>query len=107
MRMNLQRNFDKLVSILFHPLLIPLYGLGITLSANTPFGFMPFHATRLLFIIIIVNNVILPLSLLPFLMHMNFISSWSLNEREERTIPLLITTILYAVSSYIFFRFPV
>lgn len=105
--MSIQRNFNIIFSILFHPLLIPLYGLAVILSANSPFGFLPFHVKRLLYIIIIVNNVLLPLSLLPFLMHMNFITSWSLNERDERTIPLLITTILYATSSYIFIRFPI
>ncbi len=105
--MNVQKNFDKIISILFHPLLVPFYGLAIILSADTPFGILPFHVKRLLYIIILINNVLLPLSLLPFLMHMNFISSWSLNERDERTIPLIITTILYATSSYIFFRFPV
>ncbi len=105
--MNVQLKFDKIISVLFHPLFIPLYGIALILSANTPFGYLPVHVKRLLYIIIFINNVLLPVSLLPFLMHMNYISSWTLIKREERTIPLIIATILYATSSYIIFRFPV
>ena len=55
----------------------------------------------------LVNNVLLPLSLLPFFIHMNIISSWTISERKERNIPLAITTLLYCTTSFIFFRFPV
>lgn len=98
---------DKVVSVLFHPLFIPVYGLALILSADTPFGYLPYQVKRLLFLIIVVNNVFLPVSLLPILRHLNFISSWSMNEREERMVPLIVATILYAVTSYIIFRFPV
>ncbi|HLN55024.1 MAG TPA: hypothetical protein VK207_03465 [Bacteroidales bacterium] len=98
---------DKIISVLFHPVFMPVYGLALILSANTPFGYLPYQVKRLLFLIIVVNNVFLPISLLPILRHMNFISSWSMNEKEERMVPLIVVTILYAVTSFIIFRFPV
>ncbi|HLP72784.1 MAG TPA: hypothetical protein VK155_07775 [Bacteroidales bacterium] len=97
----------RIISVIFHPLFMPVYGLAIILSGYTPFGYMQIPVKNLLFLIIVVNNVLLPLALLPFLMYMNFISSWTLEEREERVVPLIITTILYATSSYILYRFPV
>lgn len=97
----------KIISIIFHPLFMPVYGLAIILSGFTPFGYMQIPVKKLLFLIIVVNNVLLPLALLPFLRYMNFISSWTLEEREERVIPLIISSILYATSSYILYRFPV
>jgi membrane-associated phospholipid phosphatase len=60
-----------------------------------------------LFFIIFINNVLLPLSLLPFFKYRNIISSWSVENRKERIIPLLLTTLLYAATSYIVFRFPI
>lgn len=99
--------YAKIVSVIFHPLLMPLYGLAILLSQLTPFGVLPVNVKRLLFLIVIVNNVVLPLSMLPFLMQMNFISSLTLREREERAVPMIITTILYASTSYIIYRFPI
>jgi hypothetical protein len=98
---------DKIVSVLFHPLFIPLYGLIIILSDQSPFGHLPYHVKRLLYIIVIINNIVLPLSLLPLLMHLNYISNWTLPEKEERSVPLLITSILYATSSYLIMRFPI
>lgn len=105
--MSASEKFDKIVSVIFHPVFIPVYGLAIIFSANTPFGFLPWHVKKLIYLIIIVNNVFLPLSVLPFLMQMNFISSYSITEREERAVPLIISAILYATSSYIIYRFPV
>jgi len=97
----------KIISALFHPLFIPVYGMAIILSAPTLFEYLPFAVKKLLLIIILINNVFLPISLLPFFIHSNIISSWTINSRRERIIPLMITTILYSASSFIIFRFPI
>jgi hypothetical protein len=97
----------KIVSILFHPLFMPAYGLAIILSDFSPFGYLPYTVKRLLLLIIVINNIFLPLSTLPFLKQMNFIRSFTLNEREERAVPMIIATLLYATTSYIIYRFPV
>jgi hypothetical protein len=55
----------------------------------------------------LVNNILLPLSFLPFFIHRNVITSWAITERKERNIPLIITTILYCVTSFIIFRLPI
>ena len=86
---------------------MPVYGMAIILSAPTLYGYLPFTVKKLIILIMLVNNVLLPLSLLPFFIHMNIISSWTISERKERNIPLAITTLLYCTTSFIFFRFPV
>jgi hypothetical protein len=97
----------KVITYVFHPLLMPVYGMAIIFSAPTLFGYLPFNVKKLLFLIILVNNVLLPLSLLPFFMQKKIISSWSISERRERNIPLIITTLLYGATSFIILRFPV
>jgi hypothetical protein len=97
----------RIVSILFHPLFMPVYGLAIILSDLSPFGYLPFTVKRLLLLIMVINNIFLPLSTLPFLKQMNFISSFTLDQREERAVPMIIATLLYATTSYIIYRFPV
>jgi hypothetical protein len=97
----------KIITIIFHPLLMPLYGMIIIFAAPTLLGYLPFNIMKLLFLIILVNNVLLPISLLPFFVHQHIISSYSINERKERNIPLIISTVLYGTSSYIIFRFPI
>jgi hypothetical protein len=101
---------DKLasvVSVIFHPLLIPVYGLAIIFVAPTLLNYLPFEVKKLIILIVIVNNILLPLSLLPIFIHRNLISSWLMNERKDRIIPLMLTTILYLVTAYIIFRFQV
>jgi hypothetical protein len=97
----------KIISVIFHPLFVPVYGLAIIFSAPTLVGYLPFAVKKLLILIVLINNVLLPVSLLPLFMHMNLISTWTIDNRRERIIPLVITTILYSATSFILFRFPI
>jgi hypothetical protein len=97
----------KIISIVFHPLLMPVYGMIIIFSAPTLLGYLSFNVKKLLIFILLVNNVLLPLSLLPFFIHRKIISSWTISERKERNIPLIIITILYFATSYIVLKFPI
>jgi hypothetical protein len=99
-------NLAKIVSVIFHPLFMPVYGMAIIFSAPTLFGYLPFPIKKMLFIIVLINNVFLPFSLFPFFRYRNIISSWTLESATERNIPLLLTTFLYAVTSFMIFRFP-
>jgi len=103
---NFQDTLASVFSILLHPLLIPVYGLIIIFSAPTMFGYLPFNVKKLLLLIVLVDNIFIPVSLLPFFIHRNIISSWIISDRKERTIPLIMTTALYAATSFIIFRFP-
>jgi hypothetical protein len=98
---------SKMISVLFHPLLLPLYGLGILFTSPVILGFLPFSVKRLVLLIVLINNVLLPLSMMPLLRYKSIISTWSLEERKERYVPLIIVTIFYISTLFIIFRFPV
>jgi hypothetical protein len=104
---NIPDRLAKIIAIVFHPLFMPLYGLLILFSAPTFLGYLPFTIKRVLFIIVLINNVLVPLTLLPFFRYRNVISSYKIEERSERIIPLLTTSILYCTTSFIVFRFQV
>lgn len=97
----------RTISFVFHPLLLPVYGIAIIFLAPTLYTYIPFEVKKIVILIVLVNNVMLPLSLIPFFIHSNIIGSWSMNERQDRVIPLSINTILYIITSYILFRFTV
>jgi hypothetical protein len=97
----------RVISIIFHPLLIPVYGMVIILTAPTLYNFIPFDVKKILVLIMLVLDILLPLSLLPFFIHRNMISSWEITERKDRNIPLIISTMCYITTTYIFFRFPI
>ncbi len=95
----------KIISILFHPLLITVYGILIIFSAPIFTGYIPSAVKKILLIIIVINNVFLPLSLMPYYKFRNIISSWFVVKRQERTLPLITTSFFYSVTVYITFRF--
>lgn len=104
---NFSDRLAKIISIVFHPLFIPLYGLGILFSAPTYLEYIPLQVKKILFTVVLLNNVLVPLALFPFFRARNIISSYTITDRTERVIPLSIISILYLITSYIYFRFPV
>ena len=104
---NLTERLARILSFVFHPLFMPLYGLVILLSAPTFLKYLPPAAKRVLFFVLLVNNVLIPLILLPFLRIRNFITSYHLDDRRERIIPMLTASILYFTTSFIVLRYQV
>lgn len=98
---------SKIVSSIFHPLFMPLYGLVILLNAPTFLRYLPVEVKRILLLILIINNVMIPLGLLLFFRYRNYISSYTIEDRNERIMPLLTTSILYCTTSFIIFRFQI
>jgi hypothetical protein len=95
----------KIISVVFHPLLIPLYGMLIIFSAPTLFGFLPPKVKTILTFIVLINNVLVPLSLMPYFRLRNIITSWTVVNRSERTIPLSATTFFYLITVYLVVRY--
>ncbi len=104
---NFSYRLARVISFIFHPLLMPVYGMAIIVSAPTLYTYIPFEVKELLIMILFVNNVLLPFSLIPFFIHSKMIGSWTMNDRQDRNFPLMISTILYIVTTYIIFRFSV
>ena len=96
----------KTISVIFHPVFMPLYGLILIFSTPTIYSYLSLPMKKLLFLTVLVNNVALPLILLAFLKVRNHISSWEMENRSERMLPLFLVTILYALTLYIVIRYP-
>jgi hypothetical protein len=103
-RNELRGKAARIISVTFHPLLMPIYGLLVIFFAPTLFWYLPLRVKEILFFIFLINNVLIPVSLLPFLKYRNLISSWVIEDRSERVVPLLIVSLLYSVTSFIMFR---
>jgi hypothetical protein len=95
----------KFMSVIFHPVFMPLYGLIIIFSAPTLFGFLPLVQKKIVLLIFSTNNILLPLSLIPYLKWRKMISSWTIDDRSERVIPMAITSFFYMVTVYVVLKF--
>lgn len=100
---NIQEKSAKIISYLFHPLFIPVYGLLVIFFSPTLFWYMPFRVKELLFFIFVINNILIPVSLIPLFRYRHIISSVSIDDRRERIIPLITVSLLYVVTSVIMF----
>jgi len=98
-------NLAKIISAVFHPLLMPVYGMLIVFSAPTILGYLPVNVKKILLLIIVINDVLVPLFLMPYFRLRNIISSWTIEDRRERTIPLIATSFFYSVTVYITLKF--
>lgn len=92
---------SKLVSYIFHPLLIPTFGLILLFNTGSYLSYLPFNAQRAIYIIVFISTFILPLSFMPFFLYTEKISSIFLHKKKERLIPLIITVIFYFFAYYI------
>lgn len=95
------------VTVLFHPVFLPLYGLLLIFNIPVLFSFLPGSARRLLFYMVLVNNVLMPLAMLPLFRLRGMISSYRLETRGERIIPLLSASVMYFITAIMIFRFQV
>jgi hypothetical protein len=93
-----QTIISKIISVLFHPLLMPTYALLIILNSGTHYAFIPFEAKRLIFILVILSTFIIPISIIPFLINLKVVADFSMEKGKERFFPLLITTLSYFFS---------
>jgi hypothetical protein len=100
----IQVRIAKFVSVVFNPLFLPLYGLLIIFTAPTIFWYIPLKVKKILFLVVATNNILVPVTLMPFFRYRNIISSWIIENRKDRRIPLIFLSLFYFLTSFIFFR---
>ena len=91
----------KAITILFHPLFMPAYGLLIIFTAPTLLFYLPGSIKKIILLILLINNVLLPLGMILVFRYRNYISSWTMEKNSERIFPLLTVSILYFITSFV------
>ena len=96
------------ISVIFHPILIPLYILLFLLNQNLVFSpVIPLKSKLILSGIVIFSTIALPLLAAWLLYKLKLVSSITMKTREERIYPLLIVAIFYYMTYYMLKSFPV
>lgn len=91
----------KVISYLFHPLLLPSLGLLILYSQEELALWMPPSEIKLtLFIITFVATFLFPVLNAFFLLRFKIISSFEMKTIRERTLPFIATSFFYAAELY-------
>ncbi len=101
------RLLSMVISIVMHPVFLPVYGLLLIFNAPTFMVHLPAGIKRVIFLLTAVNMTIVPVALLPLLKMRNVITSYSMELRKERIIPLALGTMMYVVTTVIFYSYQI
>lgn len=103
--MKAEYTIAKIISYVFHPLLLPTFGLLIIFNLSGLELFVPMREGRLFIIgLIAVTTFLLPVANAFFLLKTKQIYSLEMKTREERKIPFLVSAIFYSVALYILMK---
>lgn len=97
----------RVISIIFHPLLMPSLGLVLILNSGTYLSLLDPTAKWAILFVMALGTLFFPLMLLPILYYRNLISSFNDTSREGKLIPHLIILILFVITFVYFVRLPV
>lgn len=96
----------RIITILFHPLLMPALGLLLILNSGTYLSLLDPAVKRAVLFVMVLGTLLFPLMMIPVLYYRNLISSLQDASREERFLPYLILLILYVINFVYFVRLP-
>jgi hypothetical protein len=92
----------KVLSVIFQPLLMPLF--GTILIFNLPYFQVEFLPEKAYWFVILTNSLftfLIPLSILLMMLRFKLIGNISMNDKEERKLPVLITGMLFTINYFI------
>lgn len=81
------------VSVLFHPLLLPLYMLFVTFNSDTIFSGIPDYTQNMSYLLTLLGVTLLPLASLPLLKWLGLVGDYQLRHKQDRVFPVLATVI--------------
>ncbi|MHC1731164.1 MAG: hypothetical protein AB9888_03865 [Bacteroidales bacterium] len=97
----------EIFSVVFHPLFIPLYGLLIIYSSPTLLSFIPLQVKRMILVLVMANNVLLPIALAIVLYARGAIASLRAQGRRERVLLLTFALLMYSLTAFVLLRIQV
>lgn len=98
----------QIVSFLFQPLLMPIYGTIILLNTSNWIAYSVFPALRnALYIVMFCSTFLIPALTFILFLRSKQINSLEMSTREERNMPYISTLIFYIAGWYLINKFPV
>lgn len=91
----LQKGLPKTISVVLHPLVMPLFGLIILFNSGTYLAYLPFDFKKSVFLLVAICTFVIPLLFLPLYYFRRVITSVEMNTTQERIVPLIVTAVLY------------
>jgi hypothetical protein len=93
----------KIISYLFHPVFMPLYGLLLLFSFKNIFAQqLLFQAKLMILSFVFLSTVAFPMLVIYMMKKQGFIKSITMDNRSERIIPYMVVAIFYFMTYHMF-----
>ena len=96
--------FAKIISYLFHPLLLPTFGLFLIFHLDAGLWLPSLQMQLFLYLLTLTATFFLPLLISLLLLKTKQIASLEMSTKEERKIPYLAASIFYFSESYLLIK---
>lgn len=103
----MNKQLAKIISIIFHPMLMPLLGIIFIFYSGSYISFLPGNVKRIIILVIAANTLLLPLMMMPLFIQFGIVKSLAMESNRERLLPLAFTLIPYILSVYFFAKLPI
>jgi len=98
----------KIISYLFHPLIMPVIGLSIIFNTDSYINYaVPQELKQAVLILVGASTFLIPLLISLFLLNRKLINSLEMETQQERTIPYSTTIIFYIFTLYMLKQAPI
>lgn len=98
----------KIISILFHPLIIPTLGIFILFNTNSYLNYViPSEIKKAILLLIIISTFIIPTLVSLLLLNTKIITSLKMETKRERVIPYAFTILFYFFTLYMLNKSPI
>jgi membrane-associated phospholipid phosphatase len=103
----MEKRIASILSIIAHPLLIPMIGLLVISNSGTYAADLDHRFTQFIYLSVFIFTLMLPASLVPLFFYTGLTKNIHFSERSGRLIPMFITLIFYLAAYFLIKRLPI
>lgn len=103
----MEQRAAQIISYLFHPLLMPMYGIFIITYSGTYAGISDLAELRFINMMVFGLTFALPAAFVPLYLYTRLIRNAEMKERRDRIVPYGITLVFYLTAYLLIRRAPV
>jgi hypothetical protein len=97
----MEKRLARIISVVFHPLLIPTYIIAVLINMRAFFALMiPDEAKWKIILLVFLTSAIFPMIALYGMYRLRLISNLMMEKREDRLYPYLAATLFFFLSFY-------
>jgi hypothetical protein len=101
----MEKSISRIISILFHPLLIPTYIISILLNQNAFFSLiLPADAKWKIIALVFLITAAFPVVVMLGMYRFGLVQTISMDRKEERLYPYMATAIFFFIAYYLIYQ---